>query len=143
MALGKGKKKAPEGVSLTPEMQAAAVREAMRSSRKSVDDVVADVPDVNTGDAFVGPVEAVVDYAFGNYKYYPTATPARIDNGLQREVTEAPRANQLAMASMNVENLDSLESDLPYPEESLEELEAETYAFRCGRCGWWWTSYRE
>lgn len=39
--------------------------------------------------------------------------------------------------------LDSLESDLPYPEESLEELEAETYAFRCGRCGWWWTSYRQ
>jgi len=74
------------------------------------DGVVADVPDVNTGDAFRGPVDAVVDYAFGNYKYYPTATPARIDNGLQREVTEAPRANQLAIASMNVENLDSLES---------------------------------
>ncbi len=81
------------------------------------DDVVAEVPDVNTGDAFAGPVEAVVDYAFGNYKYYPTATPARIDNGLQREVTEEPRANQLAMGSMNVENLDALESD-----EKFEEL---------------------
>jgi HEAT repeat protein len=39
--------------------------------------------------------------------------------------------------------LDALEPDLPYPEEGLDELEAETYAFRCGHCGWWWTSYRE
>lgn len=39
--------------------------------------------------------------------------------------------------------LESLESDLPFPEEGLEELEAETYAFRCGWCGAWWTSYRE
>lgn len=39
--------------------------------------------------------------------------------------------------------LEALEPDLPYPEESLEELEAETFAFRCGWCGWWWTSYRE
>jgi predicted extracellular nuclease len=68
--------------------------------------VVADVPPVNTGDAFTGPLNAVVDYAFGNYKYYPTSTPARIDRGLQREVTDAPRANQLAVASMNLENLD-------------------------------------
>jgi predicted extracellular nuclease len=79
--------------------------------------VVADVPDVNTGDAFEGPVDAVVDYAFGNYKYYPTASPARIDRGLEQEVTEEPRANQLAMASMNVENLDGLD-----PQGKFDEL---------------------
>ncbi|MCO5165403.1 MAG: CbrC family protein [Planctomycetes bacterium] len=39
--------------------------------------------------------------------------------------------------------LEALEPDLPFPEEGLDELEAETYAFRCGFCGWWWTSYRE
>ncbi|MBX3466392.1 MAG: hypothetical protein KF878_05770 [Planctomycetes bacterium] len=39
--------------------------------------------------------------------------------------------------------LEALEPDLPFPEEGLEDLEAETYAFRCGFCGWWWTSYRE
>ena len=78
------------------------------------DDVVADVPDVNTGDAFQGPVDAVVDYAFGNYKYYPTSTPARIDRGLQPEVTDAPKSNQLAISSMNVENLDALESQSKY-----------------------------
>jgi hypothetical protein len=38
---------------------------------------------------------------------------------------------------------EALDPDLPLPEEGLEELEAETYAFRCGRCGWFWTAYRE
>lgn len=39
--------------------------------------------------------------------------------------------------------LEALEPDLPYPDEALEDMEAETFAFRCGWCGWWWTSYRE
>jgi hypothetical protein len=51
-------------------------------------------------------VEAVVDYDFGNYKYLATSAPTVIDGGLQREVTDAPRRNELAVASMNVENLD-------------------------------------
>jgi predicted extracellular nuclease len=55
-----------------------------------------------------------VDYAFGNYKYYPTATPERIDRGLQPEVTDEPRANQLVLGSMNVENLDSLETQAKF-----------------------------
>src|SRR4029079_551966 len=50
--------------------------------------------------------DAVVDYAFGNYKYYPTSTPERIDRGLQPEVSDAPKSNQLAVSSMNLENLD-------------------------------------
>ena len=109
----------PEGIGgpFTPRGGIYVTPADFNPERLIFDDVVADVPDVNTGDAFDGPVEAVVDYAFGNYKYYPTATPDRIDNGLQREVTDAPRANQLAMASMNVENLDSLES-----EEKFQEL---------------------
>jgi predicted extracellular nuclease len=84
--------------------------------RMIFDDVVAEVPDVNTGDAFKGPVDAVVDYAFNNYKYYPTATPKRIDRGLQREVTDPPRANQLAISSMNVENLDPGDPDEKFAE---------------------------
>jgi uncharacterized protein len=96
------------GIYVTPE--------DFNPERLIFDDVVAEVPDVNTGDAFKGPVNAVVDYAFGNYKYYPTSTPARIDRGLQREVTEEPRANQLAIASMNVENLDGLDAQSKYDE---------------------------
>ena len=74
------------------------------------------MPAANTGDALEGPVEAVVDYSFGNFKYLLTSKPVRIDNHLQREVTEAPRANQLAIASMNVENLDGLDPQTKYDE---------------------------
>ena len=108
----------PEGIGgpFTPRGGIYITPDDFNPERLIFDDVVADVPDVNTGDAFRGPVDAVVDYAFGNYKYYPTATPARIDNGLQREVTEEPRANQLAMASMNVENLDGVDDQGKYDE---------------------------
>jgi predicted extracellular nuclease len=101
----------PEGIGgpFTPRGGIYITPEDFNPERMIFDDVVADVPDVNTGDAFKGPVDAVVDYAFDNYKYYPTATPERIDNGLQQEVTDAKRANQLAISSMNVENLDALD----------------------------------
>jgi len=96
------------GIVITPE--------DFNPERLIFDDVVAAVPRANTGDAYGGPVDAVVDYTFNNYKYYPTATPTRTDNGLQREVTEEPRANQLAIASMNVENLDGLDPQGKYDE---------------------------
>jgi predicted extracellular nuclease len=70
-----------------------------------LDDVLAATPAANTGDRLVGPVRAVVDYSFGNYKFLATAAPQRIDRNLPREVTQAPRASELAVASMNVENL--------------------------------------
>ena len=74
--------------------------------RLILDDVIAPTPPVNTGDDLKGPVDAIVDYSFGNFKYLVTSTPVRIDNHLQQEVTDAPRANQLAVASINLENLD-------------------------------------
>lgn len=109
----------PEGIGgpFTPRGGIVITPDDFNPERMIFDDVVADVPDVNTGDAFQGPVDAVVDYAFNNYKYYPTATPERIDNGLQQEVTDAKRANQLAIASMNVENLDGLD-----PQDKFDEL---------------------
>jgi predicted extracellular nuclease len=63
------------------------------------------MPASNVGDRLAGPVRAIVDYAFSQYMFEVTATPTRIDRLLQREVTQAPRANELAIASMNVENL--------------------------------------
>jgi hypothetical protein len=41
--------------------------------------------------------------------------------------------------------LESLDPELPLPDLAVEDLEAEAevYAFRCGRCGWWWTAYRD
>jgi predicted extracellular nuclease len=74
--------------------------------RLMLDDVIAPTPtavDVRDG---LGTVRAVVDYSFGNFKYEVTETPQRTSGGLEREVTAAPRADQLAIASFNVENLD-------------------------------------
>lgn len=50
-------------------------------------------------------LQAVVDYSFGNYKYKLTTATTVHDGGLQRETTERPRRQELAVASMNVENL--------------------------------------
>ena len=57
-----------------------------------LDDGMAEPPDAHVGDGLVGPVRAVVDYSFGNFKYLLTSSPARIDNGLEREVTQRAAA---------------------------------------------------
>ena len=108
----------PEGIGgpFTPRGGIYVTLEDFNPERFIFDDVVAEVPRVDTGDAFAGSVDAVVDYAFDNFKYYPTDSPKPIDNNLEREVTEAPRANQLAMASMNVENLDPLDPPTKFAE---------------------------
>jgi predicted extracellular nuclease len=73
--------------------------------RMILDDSIEPTPtDVDVRDG-LGTVQAIVDYSFGNYKYEVTSTPVRTSGGLQREITAAPRANQLAVASFNVENL--------------------------------------
>jgi predicted extracellular nuclease len=66
--------------------------------------ILTDAPPVNTGDRFSSPIVAVADYDFGNYMYHPLA-PITATGDLQREVTEAPKTNELAIASFNVENL--------------------------------------
>jgi predicted extracellular nuclease len=59
-------------------------------------------------------VTAIVDYSFGNFKYDLTAVPERTDGGLKPEVTQSPGANELAIASMNVENLAGTEGQAKY-----------------------------
>ena len=70
-----------------------------------LDDGMAEPPDAHVGDGLEGPVRAIVDYSFGNFKYLLTESPARIDNGLEREVTQRPGRDELSTGSMNVENL--------------------------------------
>ena len=84
------------------------------------DDVIADTPTVDVRDAFAGPVDAVVDYSFGNFKFLALRTPEVVDGGLEREITDEKRDDQLAIASFNVENLDALD-----PPEKFQRL-AET-----------------
>jgi uncharacterized protein len=58
------------------------------------------------GDRFAGPIDAVVDYSFGNYKFLARELPALEDGGLEPEVAPAPQKHDLTVASYNVENLD-------------------------------------
>ncbi len=67
--------------------------------------------DVNVGDGFAEPIVGVIDYSYGNYKLYATSTPTRVNREQRRERTIAPAAGQLAVATLNVENLDPNDAD--------------------------------
>ncbi|HEY0639789.1 MAG TPA: lamin tail domain-containing protein [Pseudonocardiaceae bacterium] len=64
------------------------------------------VPAVNVGDRFTGPAVGVLGYSFGNFKLELTSALTRVDNGLAKEITAAPGAGQLTVATFNVENLE-------------------------------------
>ena len=68
------------------------------------------MPDANVGDHFAAAVTGVLDYNFGNYEILVTSVPTRVDGGLVREVARAQQADELAMASFNVENLSPVDS---------------------------------
>ena len=74
--------------------------------RLLLDDVLALTPLVNAGDHFTAPLVGVLDYSFGNFKLNVTTSPARVDEGLAREVTRGSRDQEIAVATYNVENLD-------------------------------------
>jgi uncharacterized protein len=71
-----------------------------------LDDTLVATPVVNVGDGFAAPVLGVMDYSFGNFKLNITGPLVRVDGGLQREVTRAPRDQELVVGTYNVENLD-------------------------------------
>jgi predicted extracellular nuclease len=66
---------------------------------------VVDTPEVNVGDQF-GPITAIVDYSFGDYKLDITAPVTVTSSNLRQEVTAlAGTPSQLTIGSFNVENL--------------------------------------
>jgi uncharacterized protein len=71
-----------------------------------LDDTLLPTPVVNVRDGFATPVVGVMDYSFGNFKLNLTAPLVRVDGGLQRETTRAPRDQELVVGTYNVENLD-------------------------------------
>ncbi|HEX5496645.1 MAG TPA: endonuclease/exonuclease/phosphatase family protein, partial [Mycobacteriales bacterium] len=73
--------------------------------RVVVDNTLAATPTANVGDTLTGATVGVLDYGFGNFMLEVTATPTLHSGGLAREITRAPRANELAVATFNVENL--------------------------------------
>jgi predicted extracellular nuclease len=69
-------------------------------------DIAAVPTGLNVGDSLVGPAVGIVDYNFSNFRFLATATPTVHSGGLAQEVTKTAAANQLAVATFNVENLD-------------------------------------
>jgi predicted extracellular nuclease len=74
--------------------------------RVLLDDRMATMPTVDTGDVLSGATIGVVDYSFGTFKLLPSASPVVIDGGVAPETTTAAGTGQLAVATFNVENLD-------------------------------------
>ena len=74
--------------------------------RVIVDDVLANTPDVDTGDHFTADIVGVMDYSFGNFKLLTTSALTAVPDGLAQETTRLPTDQEIAIATFNVENLD-------------------------------------
>jgi predicted extracellular nuclease len=75
------------------------------------------MPAANVGATLAGTVLGVLDYGFGNPKLQVTAVPTVASNPLQRETAAAPGAEDLAVATFNVENLDPTD-----PQQKFDDL---------------------
>jgi predicted extracellular nuclease len=69
------------------------------------DIVLGATPAANVSDRFTTAAVGVLDYNFGNFELQLTSALTRVDSGLAREVTRPQAANELAIATFNVENL--------------------------------------
>ncbi|KOU56680.1 endonuclease [Streptomyces sp. MMG1533] len=73
-------------------------------------DTAAAVPAANVGDELSGTTTGPLDYStYGGYILQATRLGTRVDNGLKQEVTRRQKADELAVATYNVENLDALD----------------------------------
>lgn len=75
--------------------------------RVQLDDELApgSVGTADVGDVYAGATTGVLDYSFANFKLFVTDAGTLKSAGLEREVTATPAANELAVATFNVENL--------------------------------------
>jgi len=72
-------------------------------------------PVLNVGDQLAGVTAGPLSYStFGGYQILATTLGTGVDNGLVREVTRKQRDNELAVATYNVENLDTGDSDAKF-----------------------------
>jgi hypothetical protein len=73
--------------------------------RVVLDDLLTSLPAMNVGDHYVGAVTGVLDYNFGNFFVEVTSAPPVVHDGVTPEITAVPGAQELAVATFNVENL--------------------------------------
>jgi predicted extracellular nuclease len=72
------------------------------------------MPDMNVGDQLTSAVVGPLDYSFSNYKIQATTTPTFASAGIAREVTDAPRENEVLVGTFNVENLAGTDAQSKY-----------------------------
>lgn len=73
--------------------------------RVMLGDTFAPVPAANIGDRYAGAITGVMDFNFGLFMLLPASSPDLQPGGLAPETTRAQRADELAAATFNVENL--------------------------------------
>ncbi len=79
------------------------------------DSIIFAEPKVHTGDRFSGSIGGVLDYSDGNFKLLNTSPlPAVLAGGVISETAAAPGADQLSVATFNVENLDPGDDPLKF-----------------------------
>jgi predicted extracellular nuclease len=74
--------------------------------RVMLDDTLLPTPVVDVGDHFTSAVVGVLDYSFNNFKLNLTTPAGAVDGGLAKEATTPAGSKQIAIATLNVENLD-------------------------------------
>jgi uncharacterized protein len=62
--------------------------------------------DLDVADTFTSPIIGIYDYNFGKFLLHATQAYTTASGGLAQEVAADPTANQLTVATFNVENLD-------------------------------------
>ncbi len=73
--------------------------------RLVADDSLTKLPALNVGDHYTGPLVGVIDYNFGNFFLEVTGAVDGVHDGVTPEATTPAAANELAVATFNVENL--------------------------------------
>jgi uncharacterized protein len=73
--------------------------------RVFADDSLAKLPELNVGDHYTGQLVGVLDYNFGNFFLEVTSSVDGVHDGVTQESTIPATANELAVATFNVENL--------------------------------------
>ncbi len=76
-----------------------------------LDDSLASLPEVKTGELLDSPIVGVVDYSFGNFKIQVLQRVKGDKSGVEKEIAADSAAGELTVATYNVENLDGQDSE--------------------------------
>ncbi len=76
-----------------------------------LDDSLASLPEVKTGEILESPIIGIVDYSFGNFKIQVLSRIKGDKSGVEKESAADEAKNELTIATYNVENLDAADSE--------------------------------